>query len=180
MLIERRRSQLLVVDVQERLLPVMHDADAVIRGATLLIEGARRLDVPVLASEQYPRGLGPTVEEIRRLVPDDAVLEKLAFSCAADPGVRDRVGAADRPEIVVCGIEAHVCVLQTALGFAEAGYRVFVVGDAISSRSPHSVAAAKERLGMNGVAVVTCEMVLFEWLAVAGTPEFKDLSRLIK
>src|SRR5215468_4771447 len=119
MLIERERSCLLVVDVQERLAPVMSDAAMVIRQASILMQAAARLSVPVLVSEQYPQGLGRTVPELRAQAPESAFFSKISFSCSADPALGDRIGKTGRDQIVICGIEAHVCVLQTALGLQQ-------------------------------------------------------------
>src|SRR5512145_3076860 len=145
MLIEAGRSVFLLVDVQESLGSVMAEPRAVYRNCSLLLRAAARLGLPVIASEQYPRGLGPTLGELRALVPDDAVVEKIHFSCAAEPGIAERVRALGRDQIVIAGIEAHVCVLQTALGFKAAGYEVFVAGDACSSRlaANHTSALAR-------------------------------------
>ncbi|CAA7614189.1 hydrolase [Magnetospirillum sp. UT-4] len=180
MLIDARRSALLIVDVQENLAPVMADARAVYKGCTILLKAAARLGLPVLVSEQYPKGLGRTMGELREHVPDGAVVEKLHFSCAAEPALKERVDGLGRDHLVIAGIEAHVCVLQSALGFKAAGYQVFVVADACSSRDSANHRAALERMAANGIEVVTVEMVAFEWLHRAGTPEFKDISRLIK
>ena len=180
MLIERDRSCLLVVDVQEKLAPAITDAAAVVGNAAILLRAAARLEVPVLLSEQYPKGLGATLPELAALAPESARVAKLAFSCAADPGLQQRVKETGRSLLVICGMEAHVCVLQSALGFRQAGYRTVVVADAVSSRTPANREAALQRLRENGVEVATTEMVVFEWLGQAGTPEFKELSRLIK
>ena len=118
MLIGRDSSCLLVVDIQEKLLPAMQDPMLVVRNAGILMQAAARLGIPILVSEQYPQGLGPTVAELRHLAPADAVLAKTAFSCADDPGLRQRLADLKRPQAIICGIEAHVCVLQTALGLA--------------------------------------------------------------
>jgi len=180
MLIERERACLLVVDVQERLAPAMAEPETLVRNAAVLMQAAARLGIPVVVSEQYPQGLGRTVAELRSLAPETAFFSKIDFSCATDPGLRERIGETDREQIVICGIEAHVCVLQTALGLQRQDYEAFVVADAVSSRAPLSRETALRRLGDNGVELVTTEMVVFEWLGKAGTPEFKELSRLIK
>jgi nicotinamidase-related amidase len=180
MLIERDKSCLLVVDVQEKLAPAMAEPVAVVRNAGILMQAASRLAIPLLVSEQYPQGLGTTVPELRALAPDSARIAKLSFSCAADPTLRQRIEEARRSLLVIAGLEAHVCVLQSALGFRQAGYQIVVVADAISSRTPANREAALQRLRENGVEVATTEMVLFEWLGQAGTPEFKELSRLIR
>jgi nicotinamidase-related amidase len=179
-MLDRARSLLLVVDVQERLLPVMAEPAAVIEGCIKLMQGATRLGVPLLVTEQYPRGLGPTVTELKALAPADAIADKVHFSCAADPAIGARLAESGRSQAVLCGIESHVCVQQTALTLKERGWEVFVVGDAVSSRRQNSVDLALERMRGRGVEIVDVEMVLFEWLGVAGTPEFRDLSRIIK
>lgn len=180
MLLSAERSVLLLVDLQERLLPAIAEAPRVIRNGGILLEAARELQVPVLASEQYPRGLGPTVPDLARRLPAGSTVEKLAFACTGEPAFVTRLGQLDRPQIVVAGVEAHVCVLQTALGLQAAGYAPAVVADAVSSRAPASVEQALARLRANGIETVTTEMVIFEWLGRAGTPAFKAVSALIR
>lgn len=180
MLISRNQSCLLVVDVQARLAPAVHGERALIDNVRLLLQAARRLDVPVLVSEQYPRGLGPTVDAVAEHVPDGAVMEKVHFSCLNDAAFAERFRQTGRKTAVVAGMEAHVCVLQTAEQLLQSGADVFVVADATSSRTPANHAAALERMRHAGARVVTSEMVVFEWLEKAGTPEFKELSALVK
>lgn len=180
MLLDAQRSLLLIVDVQQALLPAMADPGRVTRGAAILMKAAPRLEIPLLVSEQYPRGLGPTVPELAELAPAGTVLPKLHFSCTDDPELGARLRQSGRDQMVLAGIEAHVCVLQTALGLKAAGLHPFVVADATASRTAASHQAALARLGASGVAVGTVEMVVFEWLNRAGTPVFKDLSPLIK
>jgi nicotinamidase-related amidase len=179
MLLRRQKSQLLMVDVQERLLPAMAEPALVTGNGAKLLEGARTLSVPVVVSEQYPQGLGRTVPEMAALAPANAVHEKIEFSCYANPGLREALGGLGR-QTVVFGIEAHVCVLQTALEMAEAGHDVTVVADAVSSRARTSKDIALQRFQAAGIRLATTEMVLFEWLRQAGTPEFKTISRLIR
>ena len=171
---------LLMIDVQERLLPAMHDRDAVLRNGAILLKTAARLEIPVLISEQYPRGLGPTVAELRSLANAEAAVGKLCFSCHGEPALRDRIAAQGREQIVIFGIEAHVCVLQSALDFRTAGKAVFVVADAVSSRVSANRRLALARMRQEGVRIVSTEMVLFEWLRRAGTDEFREISGLIK
>jgi len=184
MLLSAPRSLLLVVDVQQRLAPAMAGLDRLLANLTILLRAAHGLGVPVIASEQYPRGLGPTLPEIAPLLaPDHAtpeVVEKLHFSCAAEPGFADRLAAQGRDQIVIAGIEAHVCVLQTALELRAAERNVFVVADACASRTQANAELAFSRLGRNDVELVSTEMVLFEWLQRAGTPAFKTLSPLVR
>ena len=184
MLLSASRSHLVVVDLQERLLPAIHEHERVTRNARILLAAAARLGVPVTVTEQYPAGLGRTVAPLREALPGEArVVEKIHFSGAAEPAVAQVIAArreAGRDQLVVCGTEAHVCVLQTALGLRAGPGAVYVVTDAISSRSPHSVEAARARMGQAGCALVTTEMVVFEWLERAGTDTFRALSALIK
>ncbi|MTJ81564.1 MAG: hydrolase [Telmatospirillum sp.] len=180
MLMRAEQSSLLIVDVQERLAPVMSDPRRVIAGCALLMRAASRLDVPVVVSEQYPKGIGPTVFDLREWIPADGAVAKLAFSCADEPAVMERIAAPARPQVVMAGIEAHICVLQTALGLKERGYEVFVAADASASRRTENETAAWDRLRSAGIATVTTEMVVFEWLRRAGTPAFKDLVALVK
>ena len=180
MLIDRDRSCLLVVDIQERLAPKMAAPEQVIENSGVLMKAAARLSVPILVSEQYPRGLGHSVAEIAALAPVEAVVEKIHFSCLADDGFARRYSALQRPQAVVTGIEAHVCVLQTVEQLLDADADVFVVADATSSRDARNHSAAMDRLRDAGARIATTEMVVFEWLGRAATPEFKELSALIK
>lgn len=180
MLISPDRSQLLVVDVQERLLPAIDGADAILANLGVLVEAASCLEVPVTVSEQYPKGLGATVPAIADHPAADVRLGKLEFSCARNGAITDRVVSLGRQQMVIAGVEAHVCVLQSALDFASRGHSVHVVADATGSRRPGSKATALARLQAAGVTVVTTEMVVFEWLGSAGTDVFRRLSKLIR
>lgn len=180
MLIKADRSCLLVVDIQERLLPAMFSPKSVTENTGILLKAAEIMGIPVLASEQYPKGLGPTVPEIAAQLPEGSVVEKLHFSCLGDGGFCLRLGALARPQAVVVGMEAHVCVLQTVLDLRAQGVDVFVVADATSSRSPESHRLALERMRTAGAQVVSTEMVVFEWLAKAGTEQFRTISKLVK
>ena len=176
MLIRAEDSALLVIDVQERLLPVIDGGEEVMRNITWLTRIATRLGVPVMASEQYPAGLGPTVPELRAALPLHTIPEKTHFSCVAG-GCLESFEALSRRQIVVTGIETHVCVLQTALELRERGVEVFVVADCVASRRPYDREMALARMRGEGVQIVTGEMVVFEWLRQAGTPLFKEISR---
>jgi nicotinamidase-related amidase len=170
----------LVVDVQERLAPAIADGAAVIAACRMLVLAARRLGVPVLASEQYPQGLGPTVAALRASLGEAQRLAKTAFSCAAEPAIAAAVEASGRRTLLVCGMEAHVCVLQSALDFRRRGLAVALVADATGSRRAESRALALERARAAGCAVVDVEMAVFEWLERAGTAEFRALAPLLK
>ena len=180
MLMSAHSSCLLVIDVQERLAPVMTDPRRVIRNCGLLMRAARRLGVPTLLSEQYPKGLGPTVPDLRELMPEGGSLAKLHFAASADPEIAARLAETERQQMVLAGIELHVCVQQSALELKASGREVFVVRDACASRRAEDERLAEERLRQAGVGVVSVEMVLFEWLRIAGRAEFKELSALIR
>lgn len=180
LLVKAEDSLLLVVDLQQRLAPAISGRDAVEARVATLIRGARRVGVPVRASEQYPQGLGPTVPAIAALLDDVERLPKRAFSCAAEPDFLAALGGLGRSQVVICGMEAHVCVLQTALGLSAAGFSVFAVADAMGSRDPANREIALRRLAGAGVVPVTSEMVLFEWLGDCDNAAFKDLLGLIR
>jgi nicotinamidase-related amidase len=198
MLISRQDSLLLVIDIQAKLAPAIFDADEVVRNNVRLLQGARQMGVPAFVSEQYVQGLGPSLPAIRDAATiettagprttettagprvDARFFEKMHFSCAAEPGVIDMLRASGRTQIVLTGTETHVCVLQSALGLLAAGFSVFLVADAASSRTPYSRQAAIDRMRSAGVQIATTEMVLFEWLHRAATDEFRAMLPLIK
>jgi len=173
-------AALIVVDVQERLLPAIDEGGRIVANGRILMQAAKRLSVPTLVSEQYRKGLGGSVADIADMASPENTMEKLHFSCLSDPEIEKRFREVGRKQIVVCGVESHVCVLQTVLELCELGYDVFVVEDAVSSRAASSKQVAMKRMQAAGAHTVTTEMVVFEWLEKAGTPEFKELSALIK
>ena len=177
-LLIRGDAVLVVVDVQERINAVMADQGHLARIA-VLVEACAALGVPVIATEQYPKGLGPTVAELARRLPGPPLV-KDTFSCAREPAVRAAIEAAGRRQAVVAGIEAHVCVLQTALDLVAAGFQVHVPHDAVSSRRPADKAWALDRMAAAGVIVTTTESALFELLERCGTDEFRAVSRMIR
>ena len=170
-------SSLLLVDLQQRLMPAIAGGDAVVANAGRLAEAARLLEVPIVATEQNPAGLGGTVAALARL--PSAIAVKTHFDATREDGFDDLLPA-ERPTIVVAGCEAHVCVLQTVLGLLEAGRRVFVVRDALGSRRAESKETALRRMERHGAEVVTTEMVVFEWLGSAEHPRFRDALALVK
>jgi nicotinamidase-related amidase len=176
-LLSAEGAVLLLVDLQQRLMPVIHDGETIIARSVRLAEAARLLDVPVYASEQFPEGLGPTVPPLADY--PRAVLSKTTFSAAAAPGFSGLVPSGAR-EIVLAGCEAHVCVLQTALGLLASGHRVLLAADAIGSRDPADRDVAIDRARQHGAEIVTSEMVLFEWLRDSRHPKFRDVHKLIK
>jgi nicotinamidase-related amidase len=174
------RSLLVIVDVHARLLPTIAEADRVVQQCRALLTMAKLLGVPALVTEHVPHKLGPTVETLQALVRAEQIVSKHHFCAADEPAIAQRVAAAGRPQLVIAGLEAHVCVLQTALGFAERGYRPHVVADACGSRKEEWRAVAMDRVRAAGIPVVTAEMVMFEWLEHAERAEMRELIALIK
>ncbi|MCW9034851.1 MAG: hydrolase [Rhodospirillales bacterium] len=180
MLLTANQCCLILIDMQERLAPAIHEGDKAVANGVILMKAATRLEVPQVVTRQYPKGLGDSVPDIAALTPQGAVFDKTHFACTQEPGFTQQVNGLGREKIVVAGMEAHVCVLQTVLGLRSEGKDVYVVADAISSRTQANKEAALVRMRDAGAHLVTTEMVVFEWLEKAGTPEFKELSALIK
>jgi nicotinamidase-related amidase len=169
---------LLVIDVQEKLMAKISAAGPLVRNIAFLIDGARLLGLPVQATEQYPKGLGPTVPELAGRLPERP--DKLAFSCCAVPAVVEGFRSAGRPKVLLAGIETHVCVQQTALDLLALDFRVFIAADAVASRCAIDHAQALHRLERAGAVITTSESAVFEWVGGAGTPQFKEVSQLVQ
>ncbi|WP_048308637.1 isochorismatase family protein [Halomonas sp. PR-M31] len=172
-----KRSTLLVVDLQERLMPVIHEAKNVVARARVLIDAARLLDIPVIGTEQNPLSLGPSVSPLRELCDD--MVTKIHFDACIDTPLLETIEPG-RDEVIVVGCEAHVCVLQTVLGLLRHNYQVRLVSDAIGSRNPLDKAAAIERARDADAWPVTSEMVVFEWLHHCKHPRFREVLALVK
>lgn len=172
-------SVLVVVDVQERFRDVINEWEETVENVVKVVEGCRVLGVPILHTEQYPKGLGKTVNELRQAL-DGEPVEKVHFSCMGDPGFRQKIGSFGKKHVILCGIEAHVCVLQTALDLMDDGHVVHVVVDAVSSRKESDKKTAVRRMLNEGAAPETVEMVLFQLLKKGGTEEFKKISKIVK
>jgi len=179
-MLKRDDSLLVIVDIQERLAVAMSERERVITNALHLIESAKLLGVPLLITEQYPKGLGPTVPEVRNAVQTYAPVEKITFSCCGEQFFMEALQETGKKQIILVGMETHVCVLQTCIDLLQNGYDVHVVSDAICSRTKQNFKTAIEYMREAG-AVVTCtETVLFQLLVKAGTEEFKTISKRIK
>jgi nicotinamidase-related amidase len=172
-------SGLLVIDVQEKLMPLIPRGDVLVREIGFLIDAARLLDVPVAATEQYPRGLGATVADLARRLPPLRP-DKTAFSSCAAPSVVEGFRKAGRSKIVLAGIETHVCVLHTALDLLAQDFRVYIPVDAVSSRYLIDHETALRRLEKAGAVLTTVETILFEWVGGSGHPKFKQISALVQ
>lgn len=184
MLAERRRAHLLVIDVQEKLAPHISGGERVVRNCARLVRYARRLGVPVTLTEHYPKGLGGTAAEVREAAGNDCMrMEKINFSCYRDPAIRSRLDTFERQgrdQIVVAGMEAHVCVGQSVLDLRANQKWVMLVADAIGSRDESARDVAVERMRWAGAQIVTQEMLAFEWLGRGDDVSFKDMIALIK
>lgn len=174
---------LLVIDIQEKLSAAMpgDTGPRVIRNASILIESAREFHLPVLASEQYPRGLGHTVPEIKALLPEGLPpVEKVSFSCCSVPGIQSQLAQIDQHGIILCGLETHVCVLQTALDLLQSGRRVYIAADACASRAKQNWRFGLDMMRQAGAVIASTEILVFGLLRAAGTDQFKRISRLVK
>ncbi|HWT85069.1 MAG TPA: isochorismatase family protein [Myxococcales bacterium] len=179
--LDRADALLMVIDVQEKLSAAMPKAPfaELERNAAVLIRAARRLEIPVIATEQYPKGLGPTVASLRELLPQEP-MSKMEFSCGASKPIARHVLGSGRKQVVVVGMEAHVCVFQTVRDLLRGGFSVFVAQDAVVSRSEANRDVGLRLCEKAGATLTSTETVLFDLLGVAGTPEFKELTALIK
>ena len=174
-------SQLVLIDIQEKLASVMPQAllPAMLRNCTLLLQAAQLLNVPAIHTEQYPKGLGATLPELGQWLKAESCVQKTCFSCCEESAFRDQLDNT-RQQVILAGMEAHICVLQTALQLHTLGRQVYVVEDAVISRHPANHANAMSRLRHAGVVVTNTESVVFEWLKVAECDAFKQIARLIK
>ncbi|NNF97553.1 MAG: hydrolase [Halobacteria archaeon] len=181
-LCDATHSQLVVIDIQERFVAAMPSKprQQTLRNAKLLAQAAKTLQIPITHTEQYPKGLGMTEKTVRSHLSDSAAIEKTCFSCFAADGFSSALALHQRQQIVLCGMESHVCVLQTAIELQQAGYQVFVVEDAVCSRHKQNHKNALARLRQSGITISNVESVIFEWLRDASHPNFKTLSRLLR
>ena len=170
----------LVIDIQEKLFHVMAEKDEFLKNCSVLVRGLQVLNIPLLVTQQYTKGLGGTVPEIRYLIPEFEFIEKRAFSCCDEPVFVEKASIAKRTNIIICGIESHVCVLQTAVDLKDAGYVPVVVTDCISSRNLKDKEMAIGRFRYEGIMMATCESILFELTRTSEAPEFRGISKLVK
>lgn len=179
-LIKSSESVLLVVDIQEKLAPHIHQGDVVTQNTWRLIQTAIKLQLPVVVTEHYPKGLGKTVERLQKLMPKCHVFEKIHFSAASENNILQHLQSTGRGDVIVTGSETHVCVMQTALGLLLAGFKVWIVDDATSSRRAFDRRTALKRLNTAGIHSLSTEMLLFEWLGRGDNSAFKETLALIK
>jgi len=170
----------LIIDIQERLVPAMCEKEVLLKNCQVLIQGLSELEIPLLVTQQYSKGLGETIPEIKSVISDFSFIEKRNFSCCDELVVIEKLKELDAKNIIICGIESHVCVLQTAVDLKEAGFNPIVVMDCVSSRSKESIETAKERFRFEGIMMTSYESILFELARSSASPEFKAISRLVK
>jgi len=170
----------LVVDIQERLLPAMFEKETLLKDCNILVRGLAELNIPLIATQQYTKGLGETIGTIRESIPGFFPIEKRDFSCCDEPAFKTRLHQLQPQNIIICGIEAHVCVLQTAVDLKEAGFNPIVVTDCISSRTKENVEVAKNRFQYEGIMTASYESILFELTRSAANPSFKAISSFVK
>lgn len=176
----REDAILVLVDFQERLMPAMKDFQALETSVIKLVQGIETLGVPVLVTQQYTKGLGPTIPSIAQALGEFSPIEKTDFSAAGEMNFLEALNASGKTTVILCGIEAHVCVAQTALALLELGYDVFLAEDAVSSRNKTDKKVGVKRMIDAGARPVTVEAVLFELLGTAKAAEFKEISRIVK
>ena len=177
---DKNESVLIIIDIQERLAATMEMRDAVINNCLHLIELAKMQNIPIVITEQYPRGLGQTAVEIRDAVTAYQPIEKLAFNCCGEPAFMNKIKALNKKTVILTGMETHICVLQTCVNLLEKGFNVHLIQDGVCSRTKENWETGTEFMRDAG-AIITCtETVLFQLLKVAGTEEFKTISKRIK
>jgi nicotinamidase-related amidase len=179
-LLKREKTALLIIDIQERILPVMMNPGMVTENCIKLIKGFKILGSPVFYTEQYPKGLGPTAAVLLDELTGINAVQKMSFSCSGAEDLFDQLKLKNIEQVVITGIESHVCVQQTVLDLLENGFQVNICADAVSSRKEIDYKTALERMSSHGAEVTTTESVLFELLNVCGTDEFKQISKIVK
>jgi nicotinamidase-related amidase len=173
-------TALVVIDVQEKLIPAMHDKEALLEGLKKMVKGARILGLPIVFTEQNPAGLGPTVPEIAELLPDYKPVSKFSFSSCGTEQFVEELKAVNRRNILIVGMEAHVCVYQTAADLVNLNYNVQVVADAVDSRTPENKHIGLEKSKAAGAGITSTEIALFELLKIAKGDTFKEIIKIVK
>lgn len=182
MLCEAEKSVLLIIDIQQRLASAMPEKalQNVIKHTARLLQAADILNIPVIRTEQYPKGLGETLPEVQKHIWQDSRLEKTCFSCCGADGFERALAQTDRSQVILAGMESHVCVLQTAMDLQAKSYDVFVANDAVCSRTKHNHKNALQRMSQAGIIISNTESVMFEWVRDASHPKFKEVSGLLR
>ncbi len=179
-ILKKETTALLIIDLQERILPVIRNYEVVLENTIKLIKGFKILQLPIYFTEQYPKGLGPTSKKVLDELEGYTAIHKMSFSCSGTEDLFDELHKKKLSQIVVCGVESHVCVQQTVLDLIANNFQVNLAADAVSSRKEIDYKIALQRMLTLGAEVTTTESILFELLEVCGTPEFKEVSKIVK
>ena len=179
-MLEIDNTVLLLIDMQDRLYRAMCEKEDLLENARRLILGVRALGIPIVMSEQYPEGIGKTIPEVASILPDTAGIRKMSFSCCANRQCNEALSFTERNQVLIAGIEAHVCVYQTAMDLQEGGYQVQVVADAVSSRARRNRDIALQKMRDSGIEITSVEIALFELLKTAEAPKFREISKILK
>lgn len=179
-MIDKNSCAIVLIDIQEKLTPHIYDNNEIVQNIVTLIKGAKILGIPVVLNEQYKKGLGETIPEIKEVLEEYAPIDKSSFSCCADERSMQKIDSLQREHLIVAGVEAHICVLQSVLGLKNRGYKTYVAIDCIGSRKVLDKEVAVQRMIQEGIRVATLESILFEVVQNAKDEHFKDISRLIK
>ena len=180
MRILKERCAAIIIDVQERLYPIISENEKLTKHLSILIQGLKVLNIPIFLTEQYVKGLGVTIEPVATLLPNHQRIEKMSFSCCDEPRLLEGLAVSGKENIIVAGIESHVCVLQTVLDLKRNGYYPVVVEDCVSSRNLNDKKIAIERMRQEGAIITTYESLLFELLRYSGSEQFRGISRIVK
>ncbi len=179
-ILKRDFTALLLIDIQEKILKVMHNQEQVVNNSIKLIKGFKVLNIPIFYTEQYPKGLGSTTEPLLKELEGLSPIQKMSFSCFGAGNLFQRLKDNNVSQLVVAGIESHVCVQQTVLDLLANGFQVNVAADSVSSRNELDYKISLERMSNHGAEITTAEAILFELLELAGTEEFKSISKIVK
>lgn len=180
MRILKDRTVALIIDIQERLYPFIFENERLIKNVVKLIEGLKIIGIPIFVTEQYVKGLGSTIETVANVLGSQSRIEKISFSCCDESRVMEGIATSGKEDIIITGIESHVCILQTTIDLIHNGYHPVVVEDCVSSRHENDKRMAIERMREEGAIITTCESVLFELLRFSDSKQFKEISRLVK
>jgi len=180
MRLNRENTVSVAIDLQDKLLSVMTDKEQLIHSCSIITQGLLKLNVPLFFTQQYSKGLGETTESIKSLIKEFSHIEKKEFSCWNEPVFRTKIEKSKAKNILIYGIESHICVLQTAIDLKEAGFNPVIVMDCVSSRKERDIILAKERLHQENILITSYEAILFELLETSANPSFKAISNLIK
>jgi nicotinamidase-related amidase len=180
MRITKENTTGLIIDIQERLFPVMWEKTKLLKNCITLIRGLSALGIPLILTQQYTKGLGNTIPEIQSALSGLQYIEKREFSCCDEPAVIEELNETEAKNIILCGIESHVCVQQTAIDLKNAGLNPVVIMDCVSSRNPENIELAKERFRFESIMMTSAESILFELTRTSASPQFKTISKLVK